>query len=288
MSTASTAKTHDFDVEDVEFLRHGDTPFQARLYKPKGTGPFPIMVDLHGGAWCNQDRTTNTLFAETLARSGVTVVALDWRMPPVAAYPASLADINYGIRWAKSKAESLKGRADRVGIYGVSSGGHQAMLGAMRHADPRYASLKLAGGYDARVACAVLVWPVIDPASRFRHAKRLIAGGGKYPPQIDSVIPSHIKFWGDEAAMEEGNPVGILERGEAVDLPPVLYVQGGTDIVHPRPDLERFVAAYKKRGGDLDLALYEGEGEGFIRNKESKAAPLALERIVAFVKGRLG
>ena len=34
--------------------------------------------------------------------------------------------------------------------------------------------------------------------------------------------------------MEEGNPVGILERGEAVEMPPVLYVQGGNDIVHPR------------------------------------------------------
>jgi len=277
-----------FDVEDVEFLRHGDKPLLARVYKPHGAGPFPIMIDLHGGAWCNLDRTSDVLFNETLARNGVTVVALDFRMPPEAAYPASLTDINYGIRWAKANATKLKGRADRVGIIGISSGGHQAMLGALRPADRRYAALPLASGdADAKVQCAVLVWPVIDPLRRYHHAQRLKAAGGTYPAQIDSVIPLHLKFWGSEEAMEEGNPVGILERGEAVDMPPVLYVQGAGDIVHPRADLERFVAAYRKRGGDVDLALYEDEAEGFIRNPQSKAAPVALQRIVDFVKRRL-
>ena len=58
---AATAKpiqatqTYDIDVEDVEYLRHGDKPLLARLFKPKGAGPFPLMVDLHGGAWCNGD-----------------------------------------------------------------------------------------------------------------------------------------------------------------------------------------------------------------------------------------
>lgn len=294
MTAASTAQRGPsamaFDVEDVEYLRHGETPVLARIYRPHGAGPFPIMVDLHGGAWCNLDRTSDVLFNETLARNGVTVVALDFRMPPDAPYPASLADINYGIRWAKANASSLKGRASKIGVIGISSGGHQAMLGGLRPADSRYAALPMAGSphVDARVGCAVLVWPVIDPLCRYHHAQRLKASGGSYPAQIDSVIPLHMKFWGSEEAMEEGNPVGILERGEPVDLPPVLYVQGAGDVVHPRADLERFVAAYRKRGGEVDLALYEGEAEGFIRNPQSKAGPVALQRIVDFVRARLG
>ena len=43
---------YDIKVEDVEYIRHGGTPLLARLYRPQGTGPFPIMVELHGGAWC--------------------------------------------------------------------------------------------------------------------------------------------------------------------------------------------------------------------------------------------
>lgn len=287
--TSGKAAAFDFDIEDVEYLRHGDKPLLMRLYKPRGNGPFPLMVDLHGGAWCNLDRTSDVLFNETLARSGVTVAALDFRMPPQAGYPASLADINYAIRWLKLRAPSLKARPDRIGIIGISSGGHQAMLGAMRPSDARYAAIELDGGngLDAKVACAVLVWPVIDPIYRYHHAQRLKAAGGKYPAQIDQVIPLHMTFWGSEAAMDEGNPVGILERGEPAELPPVLYVQGAGDVVHPRASLDRFVAAYRKRGGDLDLALYEGEAEGFIRNPDSKAAPTALARIVSFVHQRL-
>jgi acetyl esterase/lipase len=281
---------HEFTVDDVEYLRHGGSPLLLRLFKPKGAGPFPLMIDLHGGAWCGQDRTSDVMFNAALAKSGVVVAALDFRMPPVAGYPASLADINYATRWLKAHGGELNTRADRVGMIGISSGGHQAMLAAMRPRDKRYAAIPLAShpSLDATVAAVVMVWPVIDPLRRFHHAKRLQAAGGKYPEQIDRVIPLHTKFWGTEEAMEEGNPVGILHRSEAIEMPPVLYVQGANDIVHPKVDLERFVASYRKRGGDVDLALYEEEGEGFIRNPASKAAPLAMQRIIDFVHARLG
>jgi acetyl esterase len=285
----TSPSTHAFSVEDVEYLNHGGSPLLLRLFKPKGAGPFPLMVDLHGGAWCNQDRTADAMFNQALAESGVVVAALDFRMPPVAGYPASLADINYAIRWLKARAGELQVRAGRVGMIGISSGGHQAMLAALRPRDARYAAIPLAGhgDLDATVAAVVMIWPVIDPLRRLQHAKRLQAAGGTYPEQIDRVIPLHTKFWGTEEAMEEGNPVGILDRGEAIETPPVLYVQGANDVVHPKADLERFVASYRRRGGEVDLALYEGEGEGFIRNPASKAAPLALARIIDFVHARL-
>src|SRR5207302_1988474 len=117
----------------------------------------------------------------------------------------------------------FKPRGARDGMTGTSSGAHLPMLAAMRPRDKRYAATPLAShpGFDATVAAVVMVWPVIDPLRRFHHAKRLQAAGGKYPEQIDRVIPSHTKFWGTEDAMEEGNPVGILDRGETVEMPPV-------------------------------------------------------------------
>jgi len=297
MPTTSTASTpiasrtaYEFTVEDVEYLNHDGSPLLLRLFMPAGAGPFPMMIDLHGGAWCSQDRTSDAIFNQALASSGVVVAALDFRMPPVAVYPGSLADINYATRWLKARAGELKARADKVGMIGISSGGHLAMLAAMRPHDGRYAAIPFPGhaDIDASIAAVVMVWPVIDPLRRFHYAKRLQAAGGKYPEQIDRVIPSHIKFWQTEQAMEEGNPVGILDRGEAVEMPPVLYVQGANDLVHPKADLERFVANYKKRGGKVDLALYEGEGGGFIRDPSSKAAPLAMQRILDFVHMYLG
>jgi acetyl esterase len=282
------AGTHDITVEDVEYLRHGDTPLLARVFTPRGAGPFPIVVDLHGGAWCRGDRLNDAPINEALARSGVIVAALDFRMPPVASYPASVADIHYAIRWLKTRAASLGGRAEQVGVVGVSSGAHQGMLLAMRPRDPRYASIPLAADVDASVRCVVMCWPVIDPLSRYRYAKALKAKGQPYPDVVDRVLPCHDEYWKTEDAMAEGNPVLALERGEAVELPPVLYLQGTRDVAHPRPDLERFVTHYRKAGGRVDLELLDGEAEGFInKHPDSPASKTALTAIIAFVHASL-
>ncbi len=106
-AAAPKSSAHEIDVEDVEYLRHGDTALLARLFKPRGQGPFPAIVELHGGAWCLGDRINDTTINERLARSGILVAALDFRIPPAASYPGSLIDINYGIRWLKSQAAKL-------------------------------------------------------------------------------------------------------------------------------------------------------------------------------------
>lgn len=284
------AEAPDIAIEDVEYLRHGNTPLLARIFRPgAAAGPCPIVIDLHGGAWCRGDRLNDVAICTALAASGVVVAALDFRMPPVAPYPASLADIHYGIRWLKARATSLGGRPDRVGILGVSSGAHQGMLLAMRPRDARYAALPLADDVDAAVGCVVMCWPVIDPLARYRYAKALKAKGQPYPEVVDRVLPCHDEYWGTEAAMAEGNPVLALERAEPVELPPVLYLQGTRDVAHPRADLDRFVTHYRKAAGRVDLELFDGEVEGFInKNPDSPASRRALAAIVAFVHAQLG
>ena len=96
--TANT-KAYQIVIEDWEYVRHGDTPLLARLFRPRGSGPFPIIVEIHGGAWVNGNRFNGDASNEALAKTGVIVVALDFRVPPDAPYPASLTDIHYAIRW---------------------------------------------------------------------------------------------------------------------------------------------------------------------------------------------
>ena len=282
--TTATATRHEITVEDVEYLRHGDKPLLARVYKPRGTGPFPLIVDLHGGAWCGKDRTTDAGTDEPLAKSGVVVVSLDFRMPPDAGYPASLVDVNYAIRWCKARARALYTRPDLVGILGVSSGGHQAMLTAMRPRDPRYAALPVPSrrGIDASVRAAVLCWPVIDPLGRYQYARE--NQSGPLQKQADNWISCHDRYWKDEAAMAEGNPTLALERGEKIEMPPVLYLQGTVDIAHPAPNRDRFIANYRRAGGRVELHLFEGVGEAFITNDPTAPASLwAIDKIIEFV-----
>lgn len=280
--------TFDIRTEDVEYLRHDDGALCARMVLPVGEGPFPLVAEVHGGAWCRGDRLDEDRLNQALARRGIAVAALDFRMPPQEGYPASLADINHAVRWLKTRAAGWNSRAGLVGLMGLSSGGHQAMLAAMRPRDPRYAALPLPAGapdVDARAAFVVLCWPVIDPLGRYRYARELQASGQPYPEAIDRVIPDHVRYWGDEDAMGEGSPLLALERGEAVETPPVLYVQGERDVVHPRAHLERFVAAYRRAGGTVDLRWFPDEAEGFINKKpEAPSTTGAIDAIARFVR----
>ena len=278
--------TYAVDVQDIEYLSHQGTSMLARVFRPRGSGPFPTLVEIHGGAWYTCDRTLDSFLNEPLAKMGNLVVAIDFRMPPRAPYPASLADINYAIRWVKANAKNLDTDPDMVGVMGSSSGGHQAVLAAMRPRDPRYGAMALphgAASLNAKVRFAVALWPVIHPLGRYRYAKGLQAEG-ENPNLTDVVLPGHEQNWRTEDEMAEADPVLILERGEQVELPPVLCVQSPSDVAHPFSHVQRFASLYRSAGGRIDLELPEGSPLDFLRNDLTGVASVrVLERISKFV-----
>ncbi len=254
-------QTYEFTTEDHEYLHHGSRAMKLRLYKPRGAGPFPAVIDLHGGAWGKGSLEECQGRDEVLAKSGLLAVAIDFR-DGNDGYPTALQDINYAIRWVKARATQLNTRADRVGICGASSGGHLALLAAMRPHDVRYASIPLPAGspaVDASVRAVAMAWPVINPLSRYRNAVRGRAQGEKW---VGDIPERQGSFWKNDDNMRDGNPMLMLERGEKPVMPPALWVQGRPDQVHdyrdpespvPQNEPERFVANYRKAGGAIEI-----------------------------------
>src|SRR5579871_2061713 len=149
------AAKFDLKVSEVEYRRNkAGRRLMARIYAPVGNGPFPTILDLHGGAWNAKDRKTEEPMDRAIAESGVLVVAVDLTLAPDAPYPACVQDANFAVRWLKTKAASWNGNPAKIGVYGSSSGGHLAELLAMRPRDPRYNAIPLreAPGADASVA----------------------------------------------------------------------------------------------------------------------------------------
>ena len=278
MTLEASPVTHEVTTEDVEYHRADGAPLLARVYRPRGEGPFPAVVSIHGGAWTSGDRMNNQAIDAPLAASGVVVASLDFRNAPAARYPAPVSEINAGIRWLKAHAKEFGSRADWVGAVGCSSGGHQMLLNALRPRDPRYAGPAGGGGPDATIAYAVACWPISDPLARYRMAK---ANGN------DRLVAAHDAFFGDEAAMTEGNPQLILGRGETASLPPLLILQGTKDD-NVTPDMaERFAAAYRKAGGRATLEFFPDQPHTFATKEPTSAASLrAVELIRHFVRKR--
>lgn len=265
----------EIEVRDIEYHRVGDAPLLARLYRPKGDGPFPALVDVHGGAWASGDRLNNAPLDEALAKSGIVVLAIDFRMPPAWRYPASIADIHYAIRWLKAHAAEFGSRRELVAGLGTSSGAHQLLLSALKSDDPRYAALPLPGE-NARLPYLVLCWPISDPLARYRMVRE--KGNAR-------LVEAHDAYWASEAEMEEGNPQLILERGEAATPPPPAIVVQGTGDDNVTPDMaDRFAAAYRARGGRLELHKFANQPHTFImRDPASDASRSATEKLRDFI-----
>jgi acetyl esterase/lipase len=149
-----------------------------------------------------------------------------------------------------------------------------------------YADLPLseAPGVDATLDYVVLGWPVIDPLARYRMAQ-----SGKAQPltqSADEMVQKHLDYFGDEAGMIEASPPHIVARGEAIELPPVLLVQGAADLQLPSGMAEDYVRAYSEAGGVIELGKYPGEPHGFMRN-DTPNAGLALAQMQSFVDRQL-
>jgi acetyl esterase/lipase len=261
-------------TEDLEYHRPAGTPLLAHFYRPEGRGPFPAVLEVHGGAWTSGDRFNNTSIAEHLAGHGIAVLSIEFRMPPAARYPETVADVNFGIRFLKANAERFATHEDLVGGLGTSSGGHLLLLSALRPRDPRYAADPLPG-VDASLAFAVACWPVADPLARYRT---VIERGN------DRLVEAHHQFWPSEEAMAEGNPQLILERGEPVDKPPALIMQGTADDNLTPYMAADFAAAYAKAGGSIAFHRFEGQPHAFIpRDPASADSQRALALITDFI-----
>jgi acetyl esterase/lipase len=270
-----------FDVEtsDVVYRQDGNTSWQASIYQPKGEGPFPGLLDVHGGAWNRGDRAGDRVMNQALAASGIVVAAIDFRLAPDHTYPAQVVDTNYAIRWFKAHAQDFNVDLQSIGAMGCSSGGHTVMLSAMRPNDSRYAALPLPeyGQVDASLQYLLCCWPVLDPYARYVYAK----GAGEARLQASS----EAYFLNDET-MHEGNCQEILERGEEVKLPPTILIQGTNDSNVPLSIPQRFDEAYRKAGGHLELEMFPDMVHGF-GNTPGPESDRAIELMKGFIARQL-
>ncbi len=270
----------DLKVSEVEFRRAvSGRGLMARIYQPQGLGPFPALLDLHGGAWNNKDRFANEPMDRAVAASGVLVVAIDLTLAPEAPYPASVLDANYGVRWLKAKAAEWNGAAAKLGVLGSSSGGHVAQLLALRPRDARYNSIPVpaSSNVDATVAYVATRSPISDTYARYQQAEKM---------KRENMIKNNKTYFQPWETIVEGNPQQILDRREAVTLPPMLIMQGALDDNVLPAVQEKFAASYRAAGGECELHVFEDSVHEWVA-KPGPQTDRAHEMVRAFIARNL-
>jgi acetyl esterase len=277
-----------FQKRDVEYLEVDGKKFQATVYQPEGSGPFPVILDVHGGAWVREDvsRDEHAIMDRALAAMGLVVVAIDYRQSANYHYPESVADVNFALRWLRANAAVFNGSPQIVGVFGSSSGGHLVLLNGLRPSEPQYTTLPLAGLTTASASpdYMILVYPISDPLARRAYAAEL---GNNAPVKSTDI------YFSVPGSLQEGNPQLILDRHEPTKLPPVLLLQGSADAngvvkdTNVSPEIQRrFAASYGAAGGKMQLELLPGAPHNFV-NVDGPHLDSALALMKIFIEQQL-
>uniref|UniRef100_A0A0D6R074 Alpha/beta hydrolase fold-3 domain-containing protein n=1 Tax=Araucaria cunninghamii TaxID=56994 RepID=A0A0D6R074_ARACU len=262
---------------------------ELRLYIPAaaeaGSSLLPIFVYFHGGGYCIGSRTWgnfhNYCLRLSLALNAV-LVAPDYRVGPENRLPASLDDGFNAIRWIRAQAESptdpwLAQRADfgRVYVSGDSAGGGIAYHVSMRSPSESWGRMKIKG--------YVLLMP-------FFGGEKHTPSEATCPPDAFLNLELNDKYWklslpmGTNRDHPFSNPFGPGAPSLAdVELPPVLVVGGGCDLLRDR-GIE-YADKLKEYGKQVFLAMYEGQQHGFFTlTPHSEASRDLMDRILTFIQ----
>jgi acetyl esterase/lipase len=110
-------------------LKYADAHEKQKLdlYVPRGDGPFPVLLWVHGGAWKMGDRSMFAHVGNAFAKRGILTAAMSYRLTK---HPEQIQDVAAAVAWLKKNAKDRRGDPDRLFVLGQSAGGHlTALLG---------------------------------------------------------------------------------------------------------------------------------------------------------------
>lgn len=273
----------------VTYAVHDGEALTGTLYSPKGEGPYPAIVALHGGGWRLASPTVYQHLGPWLARRGYLVFAPVYRVARIgkSTYPDAVHDVRAAVQFLKGRAVELGVAVERIALMGESAGGQLAALVALAGDEPALAQSAPAGEFSrlsTRVKAAITAYGVYDLVQQWRHDLLTRLGDqqivqlflGKSPPQdrrlyFEASPISHV--------IEKNNGTAFLVAWGALD-----------DIVDPKTQAEPFVEALKQaqvfvRSVALPDAAHYWMGDP-IEEYNSHSAFFAA-RLLRFLKGRL-
>jgi acetyl esterase/lipase len=159
---------------DIEFAEHDGTKLLGDLYLPKGLDKAPVLVAVHGGGWQVGSRKFYTNWGPYLAKNGVAVFAIEYRLmkPGVKTYPGAVYDTKAAIQYVRAKAAELGVDPERIGMIGDSAGAHLSALVALAGEEPHFSSEYRSDpnvSVSAKVKAVVGVYGVYDMLAQWQH-----------------------------------------------------------------------------------------------------------------------
>jgi len=261
---AAGASVEDVVVDGQRFHIHRPTDAS----KAGASGRLPVVINLHGGGWCQGSPEQSEWLASHVAvRAGVMVISPTYRLAPEHQYPAAVEDADRAMAWVLENADRLGADLDRLVVMGDSAGGNLAAVLALKSRD---------GGHP--IAAQVLIYPAVEMYERYasedEHANA--------PVLTSEGMRRFGHLYLGEAYGTEDWEASPLRAYSLAGAPPALILSAECD---PLRDHSRLYAeALRADGVSVEVHEYAAGIHGFISLPGAvPVAKDALREIVGFL-----
>ena len=239
--------------KDLEFARVGDTSLKLDLYIPAETKQPPVVVWVHGGAWRSGSKTNPSILP--LTDRGFAVASVDYRLSPVAKFPAQIHDIKAAIRYLRATADQHGVDAKKITIAGGSAGGHlAALVGVTNGVKKLEGDAGAHRGQSSDVQAVVIFYGASNLTSIL--AQSTPHGQSVRVPALELLLGGQPDSQAELARL--ASPVFHVDKAD----PPILWYHGDQDYQMPINQAHEMVGAYKKLGNPITLEVVYGGGHG--------------------------
>ena len=242
-------------------LRPGLT---ADVAVPKGNGPHPVVVYLHGGGWIGGSSKTHRKLGMQFAEAGYLTINVDYRLAPEHPFPAGLEDCLYAVKWTGENAKRWNGDVSRLAVGGDSAGGNLTAATLTTLAAEKYAG-------PAKPKAALLIYGVYDfPATMKREKAGSIDGmvkayaGAGYPTILEDPRVS---------------PLRAVKPGA---LPPSFVICGTADPL--LPETHSMADALKRADIRHEVVILEDMPHGFLQFSVLSGCKQGLDQMFDFLR----
>ena len=233
-------------------IAYGSGPLQfGELWlPPKGRGPLPVLVLIHGGCWRSDlpGLELTDHLAGAFRAEGVAVWNIEYRRigEQGGGYPTTFKDVAAGVDHLRRLAPAYNLDLNRVVLAGHSAGGHLALWAAARGRTPQASPLRQERPLPVR---GVVTLAGINDLAAYRASGPAACGG---PETIDALVGA-ARRRGDVFA--DTSPAALLPIGV-----PTTVVSGALDPIVPPRFGRDYAAAAAGRGDRVGERTIPGAG----------------------------
>ncbi|MBP3955572.1 alpha/beta hydrolase [Gemmata sp. G18] len=248
--------------KNIEYTNPDNQHLQLNIAKPKGNGPFPAVLLIHGGGFRAGTREGYNTQIIRLAEHGYVAATVSYRLAPKYQFPAAIHDTKAAVRWLRANAKTHHIDPDRIGVTGGSAGGHLAQFLAVTAGVKEFEGDGGNPDQSSAVKCVVNVYGPSDFTKSYGKSVDaadvlpLFLGGN-----LEKAKPAHIR----------ASPLYWVTPNAA----PTLCIHGTEDKYVACEQAEWIVDKLKAASVEAELLKLEGAGHGF-KGKDAETAEKAM------------